>query len=173
MSALRPSLLLACVLASCLGAALDAGPAARTLNSYDRGVLARIRARAAERLDDARCGQVLADFTDRQGRTLESNLRSRGLSASSYLLQLDFVDGSLVPACRKATVAMATSPGMPRVFVCPSGPGRSNSRMARIDLESGRLAEAMMIHEMLHTLGLGENPPTTFEITRRVRERCH
>jgi hypothetical protein len=28
------------------------------------------------------------------------------------------------------------------------------------------------IHEMLHTLGLGENPPTTSEITRRVEMRC-
>jgi hypothetical protein len=26
-------------------------------------------------------------------------------------------------------------------------------------------AEAMMIHEMLHTLGLGEDPPSSFEIT--------
>jgi hypothetical protein len=30
----------------------------------------------------------------------------------------------------------------------------------------------MVIHEMLHTLGLGENPPSTFEITARVRDRC-
>jgi hypothetical protein len=25
---------------------------------------------------------------------------------------------------------------------------------------------------MLHTLGLGENPPSSFEITQRVRDRC-
>jgi hypothetical protein len=30
----------------------------------------------------------------------------------------------------------------------------------------------MVIHEMLHTLGLGENPPSTFEITERVKQRC-
>jgi hypothetical protein len=30
----------------------------------------------------------------------------------------------------------------------------------------------MIIHEMMHTLGLGENPPTTFEITERVMARC-
>ena len=67
---------------------------------------------------------------------------------------------------------MATTPGLPSVFVCPAGPGRLNSRLSRIELESGSRAEAMVIHEMLHTLGLGENPPTTFEITDRVRERC-
>jgi hypothetical protein len=30
----------------------------------------------------------------------------------------------------------------------------------------------MVIHEILHTLGLGENPPTSVEITQRVEARC-
>jgi hypothetical protein len=30
----------------------------------------------------------------------------------------------------------------------------------------------LIIHEMLHTLGLGENPPSSREITQRVTERC-
>jgi len=30
----------------------------------------------------------------------------------------------------------------------------------------------MVIHEVLHTLGLGENPPTSTEITLRVEGRC-
>jgi hypothetical protein len=67
---------------------------------------------------------------------------------------------------------MAANPGRRRVFVCPVGPGRINSRLSKIEFQSGSLAEAMVIHEMLHTLGLGENPPTTFEITARVRESC-
>jgi hypothetical protein len=29
-----------------------------------------------------------------------------------------------------------------------------------------------VIREVLHTLGLGENPPASAEITRRVEERC-
>jgi hypothetical protein len=33
-------------------------------------------------------------------------------------------------------------------------------------------AEIAVIHEALHTLGLGENPPDSLEITRRVAERC-
>jgi hypothetical protein len=32
--------------------------------------------------------------------------------------------------------------------------------------------EAVIIHESLHSLGLGENPPTSREITDRVVERC-
>jgi hypothetical protein len=33
-------------------------------------------------------------------------------------------------------------------------------------------AEIAVIHEALHTLGLGENPPDSREITRLVTERC-
>lgn len=38
--------------------------------------------------------------------------------------------------------------------------------------ESSSHAEAIVIHEMLHSLGLGENPPTSDYITSRVMERC-
>lgn len=172
MSALRRSSVVLLALAWSLSGPLQAGSEARALNSYDRGVVERVRARAVERLDDARCAQVLADFTDREGRTLESNLRSRGQSAAAHLQQLAFVDGSHLPVCRRLNVAMATTPGGLQVFVCPAGIGRANSRLSHVELQSGTLAEAMMIHEMLHTLGLGENPPTTFEITRQVRARC-
>jgi len=48
------------------------------------------------------------------------------------------------------------------VFVC----GTSFQTLAR-----GARANAL-IHEMLHTLGLRENPPSSAEITRRVTERC-
>jgi hypothetical protein len=34
------------------------------------------------------------------------------------------------------------------------------------------VAEATVIHEALHTLGLGENPPTSREITAGVLKRC-
>jgi hypothetical protein len=29
-----------------------------------------------------------------------------------------------------------------------------------------------MIHEMMHTMGLGENPPSSIEISTRVLKRC-
>ena len=32
--------------------------------------------------------------------------------------------------------------------------------------------EILVIHELLHSLGLGENPPTSAQITDRVRLRC-
>ncbi len=150
---------------------MAAAPLHRPLTPYDRGVVERVRARAAARLKEPECGKVLTDFKDGRGRTLESNLQPWGVSPAEYLLQLSFVDGSRLPGCRRAAVMMAAVPGVPHVFVCPAG-GQVTSRLSRIEFESGSLAEAMVIHEMLHTLGLGENPPTTFEITARVRERC-
>jgi hypothetical protein len=170
----RVSVLAAAVVAA--GPPLAAGPAAgpsfRALNAYDRRVVERVRARAAARLRGPECGKLLTDFKDGQGRTLESNLQPLGVSASQYLLLLSFVDGTRLHECRKRSVTMAAVPGQPHVFVCPAGAGRVDSRLSRMEFESGSLAEAMVIHEMLHTLGLGENPPTTFEITARVRERC-
>jgi len=145
----------------------------RPLNSFDRSVVQRVRTRAAALLDDPRCGKVLTEFKDGKGRTLESNLQPLGVSASRYLLELAFIDGSPIPACRNTAVMMAVTPGVPRVFVCPAGQGRVTSRLSQVEFTSGSLAEAMVIHEMLHTLGLGENPPSTFEITERVRARCH
>ena len=143
-----------------------------SLNPYDRGVVERVSARAAARLEEPECVKVLTDFKDRGGRTLEANLQPLGVSASRYLRELTFLDGSSLQACRAPSVIMTATPGVRRVFVCPSGPGHITSRLSRLEFVSGSLAEAMVIHEMLHTLGLGENPPTTTEITARVRERC-
>ena len=178
MSALRSLTRISVLVAAVLpcGGPLEAGrePIShdRALNAYDRGVVQRVRARAAVKLEGPECGKLLTDFTDGGGRTLESNLRTLGLSAAEYLLQISFLDGSRLPACRTLEVIMATTPGVPRVFVCPAGAGKVTSRLSRMEFERGSVAEAMVIHEMLHTLGLGENPPTTFEITDRVRERC-
>jgi hypothetical protein len=78
---------------------------------------------------------------------------------------ITFRDGSELKACGSRTVFMLTPPGSASVFLCPSGGTRPGSRLARVQIDQPTLAEIMVIHEMLHTLGLGENPPTTFEIT--------
>ena len=58
-----------------------------------------------------------------------------------------------------------TAPGSRVVYVC----GRS---FAEAQARSPKRAEMVVLHEALHTLGLGENPPDSGEITRRVGERC-
>jgi hypothetical protein len=149
------------------GAVLAAAPA---LKPHDQAVVDRVRARAAVRLEG--CNSLLADFRDARGRTLEENLAGFGVSAGEYLLGLPFADGSGLRVCRTPTVAMASVPGVPRIFLCPAGVGQLQSLLARVDARQGSVAEAMVIHEMLHTLGLGENPPTPAQITDHVRRRC-
>jgi len=48
------------------------------------------------------------------------------------------------------------------VFICPT---------AFVE-GSPEETEAALIHEMLQTLGLGENPSRSRDITARVRARC-
>jgi hypothetical protein len=75
-----------------------------------------------------------------------------------------FYDGSNEGPCRRPRVHAFTAPGSRVVWVCPS-----LGRLAAA--EPGR-AESIVIHEVLHTLGLAENPPTSDDITAAVERRC-
>ena len=155
-------------------AAFPAAPGAKPVHPYDLAALERARAGAARRLERPECQKVLTDFTDAEGRALLANLEPWQQSPSDYMLQaITFRDGSALRGCGKRAVQLVTVPGQPSVFVCPAIGATAGSRFARIQVEKPTLAEVMVIHEMLHTLGLGENPPTTFEITDRVMARCH
>lgn len=142
------------------------------LNTFDAAAVQRAKFGAGKKLQDPECLKVLTDFKDRDGRTLDQSLETWGLSAAAYLEGLPFRDGSSMQHCRKGSIAMVTSVGRPPVYICPAGVGVLNSRFAQVQAQSPSLAESMVIHEMLHTLGLGENPPSTFEITESVRRRC-
>jgi hypothetical protein len=149
-----------------------AGPRFAPLSSRDAAALEQARAGAARRLEAPECRQVLTDFKDPEGRTLLSNLETWQRSPSEYLAQaITFLDGSKLQNCRKGAV-LVTSRGRLPVFVCPAGGPMPGSRFASIAIEKPAQAEIMVIHEMLHTLGLDENPPSTFEITDRVTARC-
>jgi hypothetical protein len=117
---------------------------------------------AVSRLRDGRCQQVLDDFTAQEGRSLREALGPS--TPDAYLLRLVVRDGEIPLGsghCAVAGSAAFTTNGA-AVFVC----GTSFRRLTR-----GARANAL-IHEMLHTLGLRENPPTSTEIARRVRARC-
>ena len=77
---------------------------------------------------------------------------------------LPLVDGSERRLCRWSNVQLLTVPHLPRVWVC--------GRFPATQVREPAMAESLLIHEMLHTLGLGENPPSSLEITRRVSDRC-
>jgi hypothetical protein len=121
---------------------------------------------ARRRLGDASCRRVLSDFDSAvERRSLGDVLESRGRTAEGHLDSLVFKDGSGRPRCARPEILAFTSVGSGTVFVC----ARSFVRVAAQD---PALAEIVLIHEALHTLGLGENPPTSVEITARIQERC-
>lgn len=134
----------------------------------DRGVHPDFRGAllsAAEMLRRPGCRAVLEDFHDARGRTLQENLDELGLTANEYLGRVYWTRGLGLKRCDNKTVLATTSPGSRVVFVC----GPQFGAVQRTDPEH---SAHTLIHEMLHTLGLQENPPTPREITDRVSTRC-
>jgi hypothetical protein len=119
---------------------------------------------AIARLRNPDCRQVLSDFTDAKGRKLHENLQAFGVAPDEYLAMLPLLDGETRPLCQANQSQLLTSAGVRRVFVCKTFLKTVYQRRA--------MAEVYVIHEMLHTLGLGENPPTSQEITQKVVKRC-
>jgi hypothetical protein len=128
-------------------------------------LLERAREGALRKLEQPGCLRLLDEFKDPSGRTLAANLAEWDRTPVEYLRTTPFRDGSFSTLCRGGGSALISMPGMRPVFVCPSF-----KRQAEKDPWA---AENWVIHEMLHTLGLGENPPSSREITQRVSERCH
>lgn len=118
------------------------------------------------RLGRSRCREIFTDFTDESGHALIVNLEATGRPASDYLVErIWFVDGSGTIQCaRDAETIAFTAPGYKVVHVCAA-------HLARLAQQTTTV-EVLVIHELLHTLGLGENPPSSLEITRRVTARC-
>ena len=119
---------------------------------------------ALGKLSDVRCLDVFADFRDPAGRTLAKNLEALGETAAGYLASIRFYDAGDEGPCREDVYAF-TARGSHVVFLC--GP----RFRARVRQTPGRAA-VVLIHEELHSLGLGENPPSPAEITDRVIDRC-
>jgi hypothetical protein len=120
---------------------------------------------AARKLTDSRCQEVLTDFSDSSGHRLDANLRAIGQSMPAYLGLVLFYDGSSSEPCESERVLAWTTPGSRAVHVC----SRQFSYWQRAN--TGYTAN-IVIHEALHTLGLGERPPAPGAITEKVIERC-
>jgi hypothetical protein len=123
---------------------------------------------AFDRLGDARCQAIFADFKDASGQRLQEKLDALGETGQSYLGLVLFYEGSDQRACRSSKgqdISAATAPGSRVVFICGA-----NFSQGRRPNPFG--PEAVIIHETLHSLGLGENPPTSDAITWQVFSRC-
>jgi len=120
---------------------------------------------AMQRLWRPECQQVFEDFTDQAGRTLTTSLDATAQSPADVLAGLYFVDGDDTVRCRTdRLVAAFTTPGSRVIHVC----GRQFIKLS----SQAKPREILLIHELLHSLGLGENPPTSSRITAAVMSRC-
>lgn len=121
---------------------------------------------AARRLSTPACQRVLDDFQDDRGQRLSSVLAATGKTHVSFLSSLYFVDGEDIGPCTPYGVASAfTTPRQHVIRVC-------TSRFTDGALSNPKHMEMIVIHELLHALGLGENPPTSAQITAQVMRRC-
>ena len=121
---------------------------------------------AHRRLGESRCQAIFSDFQDSSGDALQNRLDAIGQAGPDYLGWMWFVDAGSSGRCSQSQVVAFTSPGSQVAYVCGD---RFTRQIHRRGL--GSLATAI-IHEELHSLGLGEDPPTSTEITRRVEFRC-
>ncbi len=137
------------------------------LGRFDSGLVSAVNEavrEASRKLARPECQKVFGDFQDRAGRSLQENLDAKKETGSGYLRWLVFYNGLGEPLCARHGVYAATSPGDRFIRLCGDF-----KKIAAGDLG---LASALIIHEELHSLGLAENPPSTFEITQKVVGRC-
>jgi hypothetical protein len=120
---------------------------------------------ALKKLADPRCQRIFTDFRDRSGHPLQRQLDSLGHTGAGFLRILRFANGLGLLPCQSRGVLAATTPLSHVIFLC----GTQFFERQRLDPEYGA---ALVIHETLHALGLGENPPASNEITIGVIARC-
>jgi hypothetical protein len=158
------------VMGAAAGAGAEPAPRKRPLQVRvpDRAGMAVRRAILAvrQRLSHRECRLVLSDFRSTAlGTPLGDVLGARGQTAEEHLDSLVFRSGSGTKACRPSTILAYTHVGGDTVYVC-------NSQFLRAIASDPVFAEMVLIHEVLHTLGLAENPPSSEQITTQVTERC-
>lgn len=136
---------------------------ARLRQPRDRALLAEAIQGAARRLGDPQCQELLGELHDRSRQPLRAVLDAQGLSAPGFLGRLLFFDGT-ESLCKGRRLAY-TEPGSRVVYVC-------GNQFRDMYQQNAARAEVAVVHEALHCLGLGENPPTWQEINDRVEAAC-
>ncbi len=129
-----------------------------------QAVLAAVN-EASRKLEKVECRHIYSDFTTASGRTLQQNLDATGRTGQTYLRWLIFYNASSEKTCARSYTVAATNPGSRLVFLCPR-------QFLEVEFLQPGYAAALILHEELHSLGLGEDPPSSREITLRVIARC-
>ena len=120
---------------------------------------------AARRLAKPSCQLIFSEFQDGRGQPLSDRLVELGSSPQDYLRLVIFHDAGGSPQCGKPGVLAFTIRNSRIVYLC----GRDFERAERRD---PREMQVTIIHEMLHSLGLGENPPSPRDISFRILKLC-
>ena len=154
------------VSASVTGAAAGSPTLHIFLNGKPRMAVKAAIEDAIRRLNRPKCQQLFTDFVDPAGHPLSGALQAWGKTPPEALAALYFVEGDSSKQCRADyRTAAFTAPGNRVIYVC----GTRFADKFALDITGG---EVVLIHELLHALGLGENPPTSAQITDTVRNRC-
>ena len=146
-------------------AASDRWPKVQINDPVTRDATKRALDGAAVWLSATRCEGIFSEFEDATGLPLRDRLGQLESNPTGYLGLIFFHDGSRHPTCERHGVLAFTAVGSRLVYVC----GRD---FARAWSKDQREVQSTLIHEMLHSLGLGENPPAPREITARVQQLC-
>ncbi|MET0214307.1 MAG: hypothetical protein ABW292_14950 [Vicinamibacterales bacterium] len=120
---------------------------------------------AAARLAVQGCQDILDELADRSGNPLSRLLASKRTSPVEAFNGLRFVEARDTARCGAGMTLAYTLAGSPVIGIC-------GAEFSRIFATDRRAAEITLIHEFLHSIGLGENPPTSREITQRVVAKC-
>lgn len=121
---------------------------------------------ASQRLEHPACAGLLTEFHASNGLPLAARLSELSVTPSEYLGTLWFADGDDQSQCHQVHGPIAfTAPGHPVVYVC-------GFHFVATFQRNPAYAEILVIHEMLHAAGLGENPPSSEQISRTTMSRC-
>ena len=132
---------------------------------YTREATMRALSGASEWLAADRCQLVFSEFRDDRGVPLVIKLNELKTTPQGYLRLVMFRDGESHRTCAREGILAFTARLSRVVYLC----GRKFERASRRDV---REVQATIIHEMLHSLGLGENPPSPRHISFRVARLC-
>jgi hypothetical protein len=134
------------------------------LTPFTRGTVRNAIDLAKTRIARDECRLVYGDFELPDGSTPRSKLDVLGIRPEDFVESLVFVDGWADRLCASGLSALTTTPGSRVIHVCPS--------FVQAYVRDSRRSAVFIIHESLHALGLGENPPSSNEISQRVERRC-
>jgi hypothetical protein len=134
-------------------------------DAYTRDAATRALEGASRWLARSKCQTLFVEFKDERNLPLTAKLRELDTDPEGYLRMVLFLNGAQSATCRRHGVLAFTARGSRVVYLC----GRDFERAWRRDVAE---VQATIIHELLHSLGLGENPPSPRAITHRIQQLC-